>query len=176
MRWFHFAHLRPTMWRRLGRSSMMVGAASSVAPTPRTLPMAAVRFGEVAQGDELARQAAQWWGDSASLSLGWRLGFDGWKARRGVLYIAEVVCGISGKDSRPLLSLNLVLIPCWLGFVFSSEFGDMLSCLILFDLLWSGAQGKESKRPWGWRGMETKATQAKHDTGVGMGSWWRGSS
>jgi hypothetical protein len=41
----------------------MAGAAFGGAPTLGALPMAAVRHGEAALGDESMREAAQQWGD-----------------------------------------------------------------------------------------------------------------
>jgi hypothetical protein len=48
------------MQRRLGRSSMVVGASSGGAPAVELAPAAAERLGEPPSGLGLARQASNW--------------------------------------------------------------------------------------------------------------------
>jgi hypothetical protein len=71
--------------------------------------------GEAPGSVRWVRGAIAWRGDDGGLELWWRLWFDGNKGTGRVLFIARGVRGVGGEDSRPLLSLNSVLIQVSVG-------------------------------------------------------------
>jgi hypothetical protein len=88
---------------------------SGFSPAEEMGKMGSSSSGEAPKLVRWVRGAVAWRGDDGGLELRWRLWFDGNKGMRRALFIARGVRGVAGKDSRPLLSLNLVLIQVLVG-------------------------------------------------------------